>query len=78
MLHDDDRVRDPVLRSSLDRPVVEPTGLTDRYDFELEFVARESLWDGQLPRSEPSEKQRLLQAIHEQLGTETGVHARSG
>lgn len=55
-------------RSPLDRPVLDRTGLTGRYDFDLEFAPDESLWNGLLPRPENSEKPGLLKAMEEQLG----------
>ena len=55
-------------RSPLDRPVADRTGLTGRYDFDLEFAPDESLWGGLLPRPENSGKPSLIRAMHEQLG----------
>ena len=55
-------------RSPLDRPVVDQTGLSGRYDFELEFAPDENLWGGILPRPENSDKPGLFKAIQEQLG----------
>jgi uncharacterized protein (TIGR03435 family) len=55
-------------RSPLDRPVIDRTGLSGRYDFDLEFAPDESLWNGLLPRPENSDKPSLLRAMEEQLG----------
>ena len=55
-------------RSPLDRPVVDRTGLTGRYDFDLEFAPDESLWGGVLPRPESSDKPGLIRAMQEQVG----------
>jgi uncharacterized protein (TIGR03435 family) len=55
-------------RSPLDRPVIDRTGLTGRYDFDLEFAPDESLWGGVLPRPENSDKPSLIRAMQEQLG----------
>jgi uncharacterized protein (TIGR03435 family) len=55
-------------RSPLDRPVTDRTGLTGRYDFDLEFAPDESLWGGLLPRPENSDKPGLIRAMQEQLG----------
>jgi len=55
-------------RSPLDRPVADRTGLTGRYDFDLDFSPDESLWGGLLPRPENPDKPALLQAMQEQLG----------
>jgi uncharacterized protein (TIGR03435 family) len=55
-------------RSPLDRPVLDRTGLTDRYDFDLEFAPDESLWGGVLRRPENSDKPSLIPAMREQLG----------
>jgi uncharacterized protein (TIGR03435 family) len=55
-------------RSPLDRPVMDQTGLTGRYDFDLEFAPDESLWGGILPRPENADKPGLFEAVREQLG----------
>jgi uncharacterized protein (TIGR03435 family) len=55
-------------RSPLDRPVVDRTGLSGRYDFDLEFAPDESLWGGILRRPENSDKPDLFGAVQEQLG----------
>jgi len=55
-------------RSPLDRPVLDRTGLTGRFDFDLDFAPDESLWGGILPRPENPEKPTLLRAMQEQLG----------
>lgn len=55
-------------RSPLDRPVVDRTGLSGRYDFDLEFAPDERLWAGILPRPENSDLPDLFKAVQEQLG----------
>jgi uncharacterized protein (TIGR03435 family) len=55
-------------RSPLDRPVVDRTGLSGRYDFDLEFAPDERLWGGILPAPENSDKPDLFKAVQEQLG----------
>jgi uncharacterized protein (TIGR03435 family) len=55
-------------RSPLDRPVVDRTGLSGRYDFDLEFAPDESVWGGTVPRPEKSDLPGLFQAVQEQLG----------
>jgi uncharacterized protein (TIGR03435 family) len=55
-------------RSPLDRPVADRTGLTGRYDFDLDFSPDESLWGGLFPRPENSDQPGLLRAMQEQLG----------
>lgn len=56
-------------RAALDRPVIDETGLTARYDLDLEFTPDDSLFGGML-RFEPSDdaKPGLLAALQEQLG----------
>jgi uncharacterized protein (TIGR03435 family) len=56
-------------RAVLERPVVDQTGLTGRYDFDLEFAIDETLFGGALGKgSEDAGKPRLFAAIQEQLG----------
>jgi uncharacterized protein (TIGR03435 family) len=56
-------------RTILDRPVVDKTGLTGRYDFSLEWTPDESQFGGQLPRGAPdSDKPGLFAAVQQQLG----------
>lgn len=58
-------------RAVVDRPVVDKTGLTGRYDFELEFLPDESNFDGALHLTTSSDepgKPGLLAALQEQLG----------
>jgi uncharacterized protein (TIGR03435 family) len=57
-----------VQRSPLDRPVVDRTGLSARYDFDLEFAPDERLWGGILRRPENSDKPDFFKAVQEQLG----------
>jgi uncharacterized protein (TIGR03435 family) len=55
-------------RSPLDRPVVDRTGLSGRYDFDLEFAPDERLWAGILPRPENGDKPDFFKAVQGQLG----------
>lgn len=55
-------------RAALDRPVIDKTGLSGRYDFDLEFVPDEIFFGGALGRSTDDTKPGLLTAIQEQLG----------
>jgi uncharacterized protein (TIGR03435 family) len=55
-------------RSPLDRPVIDETGLSGRYDFDLEFAPGETAWDGQIPRPEGTERLNLFGAVQQQLG----------
>lgn len=56
-------------RAALDRPVVDQTGLTGRYDFDLEFAPDESLFGGVLGKA-PDDGTRpgFFAALREQLG----------
>jgi uncharacterized protein (TIGR03435 family) len=56
-------------RAALDRPVVDRTGLTARYDFDLEFTPDETLFGGLLGKP-PADatKPGLFAALQEQLG----------
>jgi uncharacterized protein (TIGR03435 family) len=55
-------------RAVVDRPVVDQTGLSGTYDFDLEWTPDESQFGGQLPLSTESTKPSLFAAIQEQLG----------
>lgn len=56
-------------RAVLDRPVVDETGLSGRYDFDLDFTPDETEWDGAFAgRVGESDKPGLYTAIQEQLG----------
>ena len=56
-------------RAILDRPVVDNTQLTGRYDFDLEWTPDESNFGGTLPQGPPdSSKPGLFIAIQQQLG----------
>jgi uncharacterized protein (TIGR03435 family) len=54
-------------RGVLDRMVLDKTGLTGTYDFELEWTPDESQFGGQLPRSVESTRPSLFTAMQEQL-----------
>jgi len=55
-------------RAVLDRAVVDNTGLSGTYDFDLEWTPDESQFAGQLPRSVESTRPGLFAAMQEQLG----------
>ena len=56
-------------RAILDRPVVDKTGLTGRYDFDLEWTPDETQFGGNLPAGTPEHpKADLYAAIQQQLG----------
>ena len=56
-------------RATLDRPTVNKTGLTGRYDFDLTFAQDESQYEGQVPKApEDSQSAPLFTAMQEQLG----------
>ncbi len=59
-------------RAALDRPVVDKTGLSGKYDFDLEFTPDDSLFGGMLARPgehpDDSTKPGLFAAIQQQLG----------
>jgi uncharacterized protein (TIGR03435 family) len=56
-------------RAALDDPVLDKTGLTGRYDFDLEFTPDESVFGGALGKgADDSAKPGLFAAIQQQLG----------
>jgi uncharacterized protein (TIGR03435 family) len=55
-------------RAALDRPVVDQTGLTGRYDFDLQFTQDESLFGGALKAPDVPTKPDLFAAMQQQLG----------
>jgi uncharacterized protein (TIGR03435 family) len=55
-------------RAVVDRAVVDQTGLSGPYDFDLEWTPDESQFGGKLPRSLESTKPSLFVAMQEQLG----------
>lgn len=56
-------------RAALDRPVVDKTGLTGRYDFDLEFTPDQTQFGGGLERgTDDSPKPGLFAAMQQQLG----------
>jgi uncharacterized protein (TIGR03435 family) len=55
-------------RSAFDRPVLDKTGLTGRYDFDLEFAPDESLFGGALKAPADTTRPGIFAAIQEQLG----------
>lgn len=57
-------------RTALDRPVVDQTGLSGRYDFDLEWTPDERQFGGALGRSaaDDSTKPGIFSAIQQQLG----------
>jgi len=64
-------------RAVLDRPVVDMTGLTGRYDFVLEWAPDESQFGGALPAaSDDAPSLPLFQAVQSELGLK--LEARRG
>ncbi len=56
-------------RATLDKPTVNQTGLTGKYDFDLKFAQDESQYGGQLPKApEDAQSPPLFTAMQEQLG----------
>jgi uncharacterized protein (TIGR03435 family) len=55
-------------RGVLDRMVLDNTGLSGKYDFELEWTPDDNQFGGQLPRSAEPTKPNLFTALQEQLG----------
>lgn len=56
-------------RATLDRPTVNRTGLTGRYDFDLTWAQDETQYEGALPKApEDSQSPPLFTAVQEQLG----------
>lgn len=56
-------------RATLDRPTVNQTGLTGKYDFDLKFAQDESQYGGEVPKaSDDSQSPPLFTAVQEQLG----------
>lgn len=56
-------------RAILDRPVVDNTGLTGRYDFEIEWTPDETQFGGRIPPGPPdTQKPGLFLAIQQTLG----------
>jgi uncharacterized protein (TIGR03435 family) len=56
-------------RATLDKPTVNRTGLTGKYDFDLKFAQDESQYGGDVPKaSDDSQSPPLFTAVQEQLG----------
>ena len=57
-------------RAVLDRPVLNKTDLTGKYDFDLEWTPDDTQFGGALPPVKPEEAERpdLIAALQEQLG----------
>jgi len=56
-------------RAILDKPVVDNTGITSRYDFDLAWTPEENQFGGQLPPGQPdSARPGLFAAMQQQLG----------
>jgi uncharacterized protein (TIGR03435 family) len=55
-------------RAVLDRPVLDKTGNSGRYDFDLEWAADESQFGGQVPHPADSTWPDLRRALQQQLG----------
>jgi uncharacterized protein (TIGR03435 family) len=52
----------------LDRPVVDHTGLTGKFDFTLTFTPDDSQFSGHPPNTTPSDAPSLFTALQQQLG----------
>jgi uncharacterized protein (TIGR03435 family) len=60
-----------VLSQQLDRPVVDKTGLTGRYDFSLEYALERTgrgVVEGREPAPDPDGLPSIFTAVQEQLG----------
>jgi uncharacterized protein (TIGR03435 family) len=57
-----------LLQRALEQPVADRTGLTGRYDFDLEFTQDETLYGGAFKGAEDESKPGLLPALQDQLG----------
>ncbi|HUD22140.1 MAG TPA: TIGR03435 family protein [Acidobacteriaceae bacterium] len=56
-------------RATLDKPTVNKTGLTGKYDFDLNFAQDESQYGGELPKApDDTQSPPLFTAVQEQLG----------
>lgn len=56
-------------RATLDKPTVNRTGLTGKYDFDLKFAQDESQYGGDVPKAtDDSQSPPLFTAVQEQLG----------
>ena len=56
-------------RATLDRPTVNRTGLTEKYDFDLKFAQDETQYGGGVPKAtDDSQSPPLFTAVQEQLG----------
>ena len=56
-------------RATLDKPTVNKTGLTGKYDFDLKFAQDETVYGGELPAApENADSPHLFTAVQEQLG----------
>lgn len=57
-----------LLQRALEQPVADQTGLTGRYDFDMEFTPDETLYAGAFQGAEDASKLGLLAALRDQLG----------
>jgi len=57
-----------LLQRALEQPVADQTGLTGRYDFDLEFTPDETLYGGAFKDAEDASKPGLIAALQSQLG----------
>ncbi len=56
-------------RATLDKPTVNRTGLTGKYDFDLKFAQDETQYGGEVPKApEDAQSPSLFRAVQEQLG----------
>ena len=66
-------------KAALDRPVLDKTGLSGRFDFDLEWTTDETQFGGQGPSgSSESPKPDLFAAIQQQLGLKLEADKRAG
>ena len=57
-----------LLQHALEKPVVDQTGLANRFDFDLEFVPGDVVYDGVFKDAVDPGKPDLFAALHDQLG----------
>jgi len=56
-------------RATLDKPTVNKTGLTGKYDFDLKFAQDETVYGGEIPRApDDAQSPHFFTAVQEQLG----------
>jgi len=61
-------------RATLDKPTVNRTGLTGKYDFDLKFAQDETQYGGEVPKApDDAQSPPLFTAVQEQLGLKLEV-----